>query len=91
MNAVPLAARAHWACNGPAVRDPQPRQIDRPKGRYTLGVSYSTCARRDPTPERLVPLVEFLTGLYSAFSNSALERLGYWLANMTLISHHTGR
>jgi hypothetical protein len=32
-----------------------------------------------------------LTGLYSAFSNPVLERLGYGMANMRLISCDAGR
>ena len=33
----------------------------------------------------------FLTGLYSAFANPLLERLGYGMANMRLISRDAGR
>jgi hypothetical protein len=47
------------------------------------------------TQDRLVPLASLslgsvLTGLYSAFSNPVLGRLGYGMVNMRLISRDVG-
>jgi hypothetical protein len=44
----------------------------------------------------LVPLASLrlarvLTGLYSAFANPVLERFGYGMANMRLVSPDAGR
>jgi hypothetical protein len=44
----------------------------------------------DKPPSPSLRSARVLTGLYSAFSNPVLERLGYGMANMRLISRDAG-
>jgi hypothetical protein len=79
------------------VRDPQPRQIDRPKGPQHARRFVSDMRQKGPdtgafsSPRPPFSRLGFLMGLYLAFSNSVLERLGYWMANIRLISPDAGR
>jgi hypothetical protein len=65
----------------------------KPDGSARCAATAMRCGER--TQQRLVPLASLrsarvLTGLYSAFANPVLERLGYGMANMRLISRDAG-
>jgi hypothetical protein len=62
---------------------------------HEVGSQQTTLRYTARAQERLLPLASLslgsvLTGIYSAFSNPVLERFGYGMANMRLISYRAG-